>query len=253
MPQLRRYALLLMVVLFPTLAAAQVGFVRSADEFDPLERYNRRVFAFNQTMDRAVIRPVARGYEKITTQGVRTSVTNFFANLRLPLSAAHALLQGKPRVAGRNLTRFSINSTMGVLGLFDPASRRFDIQGQQEDLGQTLAVWGVPEGPFIVLPFIGPSTGRDAIGGAVDGIADPVSYYARQEREFRPLALDLINLRASLFHTERYIDEAYDPYSFVRDAYRQRRWYAIYDGEPPADVLDRILMPEDDPADLLED
>ncbi len=253
MPRLRRFPFLLMLALLPGLAVAQVGFIRSADEFDPLERMNRRIFAFNQTVDKVVIRPVARGYEKITPRGVRTSVTNFFANLRLPLSAAHALLQGKPRVAGRNLTRFSINTTMGVLGLFDPAGKRFDIQGQQEDLGQTFAVWGIPEGPFLVLPLIGPSTGRDATGGALDGAADPVSFYARQEREFRPLALDLINLRASLFPTERYVEEAYDPYSFVRDAYRQRRWYAIYDGEPPPEVLDRILMPEDDPADLLED
>lgn len=252
-PRLRPLLVLLTLALFPTLAAGQLGFVRSADEFDPHERFNRRVFSFNQSVDKAVIRPVARGYEKITSSGVRNSVSNFFGNLRLPLSAAHALLQGKPKVAGRNLTRFSINSTMGVLGLFDPAGKRFDIHGQQEDLGQTLAVWGVPEGPFLVLPFIGPSTGRDAAGGAVDGIVDPVSFYARNEREFRPLALDLINLRASLFPTERYVAEAYDPYSFVRDAYRQRRWYAIYDGEPPPEVLERVLMPEDDPADLLED
>lgn len=253
MPLFRPLTLLLVLSLLPAVALGQMGFVRSADDFDPLEGINRRIFSFNQSVDQAVIRPVARGYEKITTPSIRTAVSNFFGNLRLPLSAAHALLQGKPKVAGRNLTRFSINSTMGVLGLFDPASKRFDIQAQQEDLGQTLAVWGVPEGPFLVLPLIGPSTGRDAAGGAVDGFVDPVAFYARREREFRPLALDLINLRTTLFPTERYIDEAYDPYSFIRDAYRQRRIYAVYDGEPPPEVLDLILMPEDDPADLLEE
>lgn len=249
----RRLIILVTLALAPGLALGQTGFIRSADEFDPLERFNRRVFAFNQTLDKAVIRPVAKGYEKITPRGVRTSVTNFFSNLRLPLSAAHALLQGKPRVAGRNLTRFSVNSTMGLLGLFDPAGKRFDLHGQQEDLGQTLAVWGAPEGPFLVLPFIGPSTGRDAAGGAADGVIDPVTFYTRKEHDYVPQALELINLRASLFLTERYIDEAYDAYSFVRDAYRQRRWYAIYDGEPPPEVLERIFMPEDDPADLLEE
>jgi phospholipid-binding lipoprotein MlaA len=253
MPLPHRLALALVSVLLPAFAAAQAVAVRKADEFDPFEKFNRRVFAFNQKVDHAVVRPVARAYEKAAPQPVRTSVTNFFSNLRLPVYAAHALLQGKPKVAGRNLVRFGINTTMGLAGLFDPAGRHFDIQAQQEDLGQTLAVWGVPEGPYLVLPLIGPSTGRDALGGAVDGYVDPVAYYARQEREFRPLLLDLINLRASLLPTERYVEEAYDPYSFIRDGFRQRRWYAIYDGEPPEELLELILMPEDDPADLLED
>jgi phospholipid-binding lipoprotein MlaA len=244
---------LLPLLIAPALALAQGAPTTDTDEFDRFERVNRKVYAFNQATDRYVIRPVAKGYETITSPEVRTVVGNFFSNVRLPLSALHALLQGKPRVAGRNMGRFGINSTVGLLGLFDPAGKRFGLNAQQEDLGQTLAVWGLGEGPYIVLPFIGPSTGRDALGGAVDGYVDPVQFYARQESDYRPSILDLINLRVQFFQTEQYIEEAYDPYAFVRDAYRQRRIYAIYDGEPPQELINELLMPEDDPADLLEE
>ena len=244
---------LLPFLMAPALALAQGAPTTDADEFDRFERVNRKVYAFNQATDRYVIRPVAKGYETITSPEVRTVVGNFFSNARLPLSALHALLQGKPRIAGRNMGRFGINSTVGLLGLFDPAGKRFGLNAQQEDLGQTLAVWGLGEGPYIVLPFIGPSTGRDALGGAVDGYVDPVQFYARQESDYRPSILDLINLRVQFFQTERYIQDAYDPYTFVRDAFRQRRLYAIYDGEPPQELINELLMPEDDPADLLEE
>lgn len=245
--------LFLPLLLAPALAYGQAAPTANAAEFDRFERVNRKIYAFNQGTDRYIIRPVAKGYETITSPEVRTVVSNFFSNVRLPMSALHALLQGKPRVAGRNISRFGINSTVGLLGLFDPASKRFGLNAQQEDLGQTLAVWGLGEGPYLVLPFIGPSTGRDAVGGAVDGFVDPVQFYARQESDYRPTLLDLINLRTQFFQTEQYIEEAYDPYAFVRDAYRQRRIYAIYDGEPPQDLVNELLMPEDDPADLLED
>lgn len=245
--------LAVLLALTPLLASVQLHAQEGTDpEFDPWERMNRKVYAFNTGADRYIMTPIARGYERVTSPEVRTVVGNFFGNLRLPLSAAHALLQGKPRVAGRNLSRFSINSTVGLLGLFDPASK-FGVNGQQEDLGQTLAVWGMPQGPYLVLPFIGPSSVRDIVGGAADGYVDPVQYYARKENNYLPPALELVNLRTVLFATDPYIQEAYDPYAFVRDAYRQRRIYAIYDGEPPAELLDELLMPEDDPADLLED
>lgn len=245
--------LLFPLLLAPALAFAQTAPTADAAEFDRFERVNRKVYAFNQGADRYIIRPVAKGYEAVTSPGVRTVVSNFFGNVRLPLSALHALLQGKPRIAGRNIGRFGINSTVGLLGLFDPASKRFGLNAQQEDLGQTLAVWGMGEGPYLVLPFMGPSTGRDALGGAVDGFADPVQFYASRQDDYVPSVLDLVNLRAQFFQTEQYIEEAYDPYAFVRDAYRQRRIYAIYDGEPPQDLINELLMPEDDPADLLED
>lgn len=248
----KRRLSVLSLMLLPALALGQPAQPAASAENDPLERFNRRVFAFNEGTDRFLIRPVARGFEAVTSPEVRVVVANFFGNLRLPLSAAHALLQGKPAVAGRNLKRFGINSTVGLLGLFDPAST-FGVLGQSEDMGQTLAVWGVPEGPYLVLPFIGPSSGRDALGGTVDTFTDPVAVYVRDQGEYWPVALELINLRVQFFQTERYIQDAYDPYTFVRDAFRQRRLYAIYDGEPPADLLEQFLMPEDDPADLLLD
>lgn len=242
----------ILFLLLPALAPGQPLPNMDPAEFDRYEGFNRKVFAFNQGADRYLVRPVAVGYEKVTTPEVRTVVGNFFGNLRLPFSALHALLQGKPRAAGRNMRRFGVNSTVGLLGLFDPAST-FGYHSQQEDLGQTLAVWGMPEGPYLVLPFFGPSSGRDALGGTFDNYVDPVGYYTRKERDYLPLTLNLINTRALFLQTERFIDEAYDPYTFVRDAYRQRRIYAIYDGEPPPEVVDRLLMPDDDPADLLDE
>jgi phospholipid-binding lipoprotein MlaA len=250
---LLRLPLVLSLSLAALPVAAQDVPVREADDYDRFERFNRKVYAFNQGVDRYAIKPIARGYERVTSPEVRTVVGNFFGNLRLPISALHALLQGKPRLAGRNMGRFGINSTVGLLGLFDPAGKKFGIRAHQEDLGQTLAVWGVAEGPYLVLPFIGPSSGRDAFGGAVDGYIDPVQFYARQESNYWPNAIELINLRAQFFQTEQYVEEAYDPYTFVRDAYRQRRIYAIHDGEPPPELLEALLMPEDDPADLLEE
>lgn len=249
-------ATIALLLLVPALGLAQALPAPPVDPaaapVDPYERFNRRVFAFNERLDRALVRPLAKGYERVTPRGFRTMVGNFLANVRLPLSAAHALLQGKPRVAGRNLRRFGINSTVGLLGLFDPATG-FGVHPQLEDLGQTLAVWGMPEGPYLVLPLLGPSGGRDALGGTADAFTDPVAWYARSEPAYWLSGLDLLNLRVSLFATEPYVEDAYDAYSFVRDAYRQRRLYAVWDGEPPDELLEQMLMPEDDPADLLED
>jgi phospholipid-binding lipoprotein MlaA len=251
---MRRFLpLLLILSLSSPLVTAQAVSTVPMDEYDRYEGFNRKVYAFNQGVDRYVLRPVAVGYTKVVPQDVRTVVGNFFSNVRLPISALHALLQGKPRLAGQNMGRFGINSTVGLLGLFDPAAKKFGITAHQEDLGQTLAVWGVPEGPYLVLPFFGPSSGRDAVGGGVDGYIDPVQFYGRQDGNRVPSVLDLINMRAQFLQTEQYIEGAYDPYTFVRDAYRQRRVYAIYDGEPPPELLELMLMPEDDPADLLEE
>ncbi|MCK9489301.1 MAG: VacJ family lipoprotein [Xanthomonadales bacterium] len=247
-----RPGLLLSLILLPSLALAQGGPVAAPDEFDPWERGNRKVFAFNEGVDRYLIRPVARGYVTVTPSGVRQIVGNFFGNLRLPWSATNSLLQGKPGDSGRNLSRFVVNSTVGLLGLFDPASK-FGIYEQQEDFGQTLAVWGVGQGPYLVLPFVGPSSVRDGVGGGLDGYVSATTYYARTEANYWPQALELINLRAQLFQIESYVADAYDPYVFMRDAYRQRRIHAIHDGDPPPELLEQLLMPEDDPADLLED
>lgn len=252
---MRRYRALplLILSLLSPLALAQELPPAGGDTYDRFEGFNRKVYRFNDVVDRYTLRPIAVGYTKVVPQDVRTVVGNFFGNVRLPISALHALLQGKPRLAGRNMGRFGINSTVGLLGLFDPAAKKFGINAHQEDLGQTLAVWGVPEGPYLVLPFLGPSSGRDLAGGAVDSYIDPVQFYAREDGNRVPMVIDLVNMRANFLHTEQYVADAYDPYTFVRDAYRQRRVYAIYDGEPPQDLLEQMLMPEDDPADLLED
>ncbi|AND69860.1 ABC transporter [Dyella thiooxydans] len=212
---------------------------------DPLEKVNRKVYAFNDAVDQAVIRPVAVGYRKITNPPVRRSVSDFFTNLRQPVTVANDLLQARPKQALQSTGRFLVNLTLGIGGLFDPASS-LGLPLQQTDFGVTLARWGVPEGDYIVLPFLGPSTVRDVWQVPVDGyFFDPLTIYARNHsyhygQQYIPQLVYLVNLRSRAFDAEGFLKSAYDPYVFVRDAYRQRRLYKIYDGNPPASVIDQM-------------
>ncbi len=227
---------------------------------DPWERWNRKTFAFNQTMDKAVIRPVAVTYRRLTTNNMRRVVNNFFANVRMPITIANDLLQGSPRQAGRNAGRFLINTTLGFLGLFDPASK-LNLPPDETDFGVTLAHWGVPEGPYLVLPFVGPTTARDVWRLPVDSyFFDPVAHYGRQhdfryEAEQVPSLFYLVTLRSSAIDAEGLLDGVYDPYIFYRDAYRQRRLYDIYAGNPPLEAIQELQGIEAgfDPEQLLEE
>jgi phospholipid-binding lipoprotein MlaA len=211
---------------------------------DPWEGFNRKVYAFNNAADKAVIRPVAVGYRKITSANVRRLVSNFFANIKLPITVANDILQADPRSAARNTGRFAINTTIGFAGFFDPASE-LKLPPDETDFGVTLAKWGLPEGPYIVLPLIGPTTGRDFWRLPVDTYFDPLSWYSdshsfRWHAEYFPSALYLITLRARGVEAESLMKGIYDPYVFYRDAYRQRRLYDIYDGQPPAEVMEEM-------------
>lgn len=212
---------------------------------DPLEKYNRKAYQFNDAVDRAVIRPVALGYRKITNPPVRRSVGDFFTNIRMPITIANDLLQVRPVRALSSTGRFLINLTLGVGGFFDPASS-LGIPQQSTDFGITLARWGVPEGDYLMLPLLGPSTVRDVWQIPVDGyFFDPLAIYARNQnfdygQQYLPSVIYLVNLRSRAFDVEAYLDSAYDPYVFVRDAYRQRRLYKIYDGSPPASIIERM-------------
>jgi phospholipid-binding lipoprotein MlaA len=228
---------------------------------DPHEKFNRSMFAFNNSLDKAVIRPVAVGYRKVTTEGIRRSVSDFFTNIRLPITVANDLLQARPKEAAQTSGRFVVNLTFGLGGLFDPASQ-LGIPLDETDFGVTLARWGVPEGSFLMLPFLGPTTMRDVWRTPVDGyFFDPLSYFARNNsyeygQEYLPQVLYLITLRSSAIDAESFLNSAYDPYAFIRDAYRQQRLYMIYRGNPPEDVIEQMQGLKDknfDPDQLLEE
>ncbi|GAA0214350.1 VacJ family lipoprotein [Kangiella japonica] len=201
---------------------------------DPYEEHNRAVWEFNRAMDKILLKPVAEGYQYVTPDPVEKGVSNFFSNLGEISNIVNSLFQGKFGDAGKSSGRFLINSTIGLAGLLDPATE-MGIKQQEEDFGQTLAVWGFESGPYLMLPFIGPSNPRDGIGFAVDsfGIYSPYDSLNDSQTEWALRALWLIDTRAELLPLEAQLEEALDEYLLVRDAYLQRREFLIYDGRPP--------------------
>src|SRR5215813_11844295 len=212
---------------------------------DPYENFNRKMFAFNQFADRVAIRPVAVGYRKVTNDTSRRMISNFFANIESPITIANDILQANPKEAFKATSRLVINTTVGLLGFFDPASE-LHITASETDLGVTFAKWGVPEGPYLVLPLIGSRSVRDAVAFPVDRWAfDPLSWYAASHdfnfhAEYLPTVAYLVTIRSSAIDAEGLLEGVYDPYVFYRDAYRQRRLYLIYRGEPPLEVIQSL-------------
>ncbi|MFT3790660.1 MAG: VacJ family lipoprotein [Rudaea sp.] len=212
---------------------------------DPYEKFNRKMYAFNDFADRVAIRPAAVGYRKVTNETSRRLISNFFANIESPITIVNDILQGKVKYAFTATGRLAINSTVGVLGLFDPASE-MGIDAHTTDFGVTMAKWGVPEGPYLVLPLIGSSSGRDMVAFPVDSYAlDPLSWYARNHSfdwnaQYLPIVAYLVTLRSSAMDAEGLLEGVYDPYIFYRDAYRQRRLYKIYDGNPPMEAIQAL-------------
>jgi phospholipid-binding lipoprotein MlaA len=211
---------------------------------DPLQNFNRKMFAFNQFADKVAIRPTAKAYVKVTGPKGRVLISNFFANLRAPVTIINEVLQGRPEPALQSTGRFVINSTVGFLGIFDPASD-MQLPAHPTDFGVTLAHWGVPEGPYLVLPFIGPTTARDVWRLPVDSYFDPLGWYARDHdfkwhAQYLPSMFYLVTLRASALPIDSMLDSAYDPYAFMRDAYRQHRLYQVYYGNPPMSAIEEL-------------
>lgn len=203
------------------------------DIADPLEPANRVVDKFNDKVDRAVLKPTAQVYEKAVPAPARTSVTNFFGNLGEPLVIINQLLQGKPREAFSDTGRLLVNSTIGLLGLFDPATQ-MGLNKHSEDFGQTFGVWGIGEGWYVVLPILGPSTVRDTFGKIGDHQLDPLAHHDEVRERNSIAGLRLVNARANLLSATKVRDTAaLDVYLFTRDAYRQHRWSRIHDGNPP--------------------
>jgi phospholipid-binding lipoprotein MlaA len=225
----RLYRLLPTIVLTTALAGCGhvAPFKTGAEANDPIEPVNRQIFAFNQFLDRIALKPLAQGYRAMVPATVRRHVRNVVENLGEPLNAANSLLQGNVKQAGDATTRFMVNSTFGLVGVFDVAGRE-GVLRQKEDFGQTLAVWGMGEGAYLMLPFLGPSSVRDAIGRGIDSAADPVSYGFRQaevpEVNYTATATDAISKREELLEPLAELERSsVDFYASVRTLYRQKR------------------------------
>lgn len=222
--------------------------------YDPFESYNRGVFAVNDALDQAILKPVATGYKKAVPEPVRDGAHNFLVNLRAPVNLANELLQGDLDGAGKTVTRTLINTTVGVGGLFDVAGHE-GMEYEHEDFGQTLAVWGVDHGPYVVIPLMGPSSFRDATGLLVDSLADPLRIYLfNVEKEgwhYARVGMTALDTRTELLGSlEDLRKNSYDYYAAMRSSYYQYREAMVNDHD--ADKYESPEIPDydDDFSDL---
>lgn len=214
------------------------GCATSGNPKDPIEGFNRAMYGFNDAIDTAVIKPVAKGYDAVLPTPVRTGVTNFFGNIADFFIGINNLLQGKPDQAASDLGRVVVNSTIGILGVIDWATD-MGLEKHEEDFGQTFGRWGVGDGAYVVLPLFGPRTVRDTVGLVLDAKADPVGNIDHVPTRNTLLALRVIDNRADLLPADKVIEEAaLDKYAYVRDGYLQRRRNLIHDGNPPREQAD---------------
>jgi len=222
---------LLCAGLLPACATLPPG---ERDPRDPYERFNRSMYRVNDVLDRKVARPVASGYVRVTPAPVRTGISNFFANLESPTVMVNSLLQARPTAFLTETLRLVVNTTIGIGGLFDPATQ-LGIPAGDEDFGQTLGKWGFRSGPYLVLPVLGPSTVRDTVGFAADRFTQP-EYYLLKDMwaQVALTVVGLIDARAGLLGTDEILARSFDPYVFMRNAYLQRREFQVSDGEGSA-------------------
>lgn len=230
-----RLKAILVVMALLVLSGILSGCATNAESPDPLEPLNRRIFSFNKAVDEAILKPLAATYKELAPEPVDEGITNFFSNLNDLSVIANSLLQLKFKQAASDSGRFVINSTLGILGILDLATH-FGYPKHYEDFGQTLGYWGVGSGPYVVLPFLGPSSVRDAIGRGVDSYADPRNYISSDDDIVRRWfiitnVINAIDQRADIMAVEDVLDAAaLDAYSYLRDAYLQRREYLVNDG-----------------------
>ena len=239
---------LTLIVIASALLAACAGNQPAAEkseraEYDPWEPLNRRVYNFNVAIDKASVKPLAKGYKAVTPRFVRRGITNFFDNLTTPRSSVNNFLQGKPKRGFTELGRFIVNSTIGLGGLVNVT----DINGLErhdETFSQTFAVWGVPEGPYLMLPILGPHSVLDAASQPFDFYTNLLEHYENTSVRDKLNVLLIIDARQRLLAADRFLDDSNDPYITFREAYLQNREYEIYDGDPPV---------EDDYFEFLDD
>lgn len=228
------------------LSVAALQGCATAQNKDPLEPFNRKVFSFNEAVDNAVLKPVATGYVNVTPKLMRTGISNFVNNIKDVWSAINLVLQGRPGEAAQEVLRVSLNSTLGLAGFIDIA-RPMGLDRHNEDFGQTLAVWGVPQGAYLVLPLLGPSSTRDVADLPGSWYFSPSALF-REPRDANPVrVLTIVNARAELLGASNLFgDIALDRYAFLRDAYLQRRVSLVYNGDPPDDGDDGVQYDDGD-------
>lgn len=233
----------ILVVMFVVFGVIQISACVTVDpsdenspyvEYDPLEPLNRKIHAFNTVVDKVALRPLARGYKKVVPSPVRRGITNFFSNLTTPRSALNNFLQGKPKQGFSELGRFLFNSTLGLGGFFDIAGAG-GMERYDENFAQTLSVWGVPEGPYIVLPIWGPNMASDVFALPIDYQSDVWTHYDNSSVRDKVWLLRIVDLRYRLLSVDSILEESQDPYIAIREAFRQNRTFRIYDGDPPSD------------------
>lgn len=214
---------------------------------DPFENINRKIYTFNDTLDKHFVEPVAKKYAEYTPNPIRSGITNFFDNTGYLNTIANDLLQGKMVQTAQDSGRFVVNSTIGIGGLFDPATS-MGLKQHNEDLGQTFGKWGAKEGAYLMIPLMGPSSLRDAAAPVMDMFLNPLTYFASVVT-IPAGVVSAVNTRANLLDATRIRDQAaLDPYTFVREAWRQQREYDIYDGNPPGDGYEDYIEGQGDSA-----
>lgn len=227
-------------ILFFTLFGSGCASVQVPDERDPFEGYNRAMYAFNDDFDKAIFKPLATGYQKVVPDSINNSISNFFSNLDDVVVLVNDILQLKFEQSLSDFARITFNTTFGLAGLFDVATP-MELPKHNEDFGQTLGRWGVGSGPYLVLPFLGPSTLRDGAALPVDWEVDPLLDIEDNDTRWGAIGLKAIDTRAGLLRASRILDTAaLDPYVFMRDAYLQRRQNLVYDGNPPQSAIDQF-------------
>ncbi|TQV82897.1 MlaA family lipoprotein [Aliikangiella coralliicola] len=199
---------------------------------DPWEGWNRGVYKFNKALDTAIAKPVTKGYKAITPDVVEKGVSNIFSNLADVPTMINNLLQGKVTDSASDLGRFVLNTTVGLAGIWDPASK-LGLEKHDEDFGQTLGAWGVGSGPYVMLPLVGPSTLRDTAALIVDAQMDLINEIDHKRTRYEVKVLQMIDGRARLMALEDQLEDATDEYAFIRDVYLQNRRYKVLDGDIP--------------------
>jgi len=218
---------------FAVAVALLAGCAAAPSREDPLEPMNRTLYQFHDTVDTAVVKPVAQAYIDVVPEPIRAGVSNVFNNVEDLISAVNGLLQGKLDKFGDDLARVVLNTTFGVGGIFDLASM-IGIERGNEDFGQTFGAWGFPQGPYFFIPFFGPTTVRDGTGTVVRIMVGPVGYIPNVPLRNSLYGTGYVDLRAQAISAGAIVDTAaLDRYLFIRNAYLQRRRYLVYDGKPP--------------------
>lgn len=248
----RSLLLCLCVVSLDGCASLPPGTTRSAR--DPWERMNRTTYKVNDALDRTLLKPVAQGYAHHVPHVVQTGVHNFFINLTYTKVMINDLLQGQVDAFGNDVGRFLANTTLGIGGLFDPATA-MGLDKNDRDFGQTFGKWGLKSGPYLVLPLFGPSDVRDSAGFALEYFADPRYFVSNRWVTWPLWGLGVIRTRAELLYLDNSIETAYDPYALVRNAYLQHRDFKVYGDQGPRDqdaqeqkLFDEAAQDSDAPA-----